>query len=209
MDAVNIAALLSILLALGASASPTPVVVPPRLAPAQYATENSGLRFRVPKGSTDCPLPKDWVGSDHGTTVFLEGPRRCGGAGYPSSSRAFEPEDVARLDLFYAYWMAEDEPHDDPCQKVGSMIFLGARRAICEERKEGFIIRSVKARYFADEEAQAILSLITRTERLQKDMETFKTTAASFRTCKSIWHGPKGRFTIGRGALCPRRSRWF
>ena len=192
----------------GASFSAVPTFMPPRLAPAQYTTHNFGLTFRVPREATYCPLPKNWVGSDHGTTVFLEAPRRCGGVGYPSSSRWFEPRSLARMELFYAYWMGEDEPPDGPCHKVGSTIFLGARRAVCEERKGGSVIRTIKARYFADEEAQAILILITRAARLQSDMETFRATAASFRTCKLVWHAPKGTFTMGHGAPCPR-SGWF
>jgi hypothetical protein len=105
--------------------------------------------------------------------------------------------------------MGEDEPPNGPCHRVGSVTFLGASRAVCEERKKGFVIRSVKARYFADTEAEAVLTLVTRPERLQNDMDAFKVTATSFRTCKSIWHGNKGQFTIGHGPLCSRLSRWF
>jgi len=104
--------------------------------------------------------------------------------------------------------MGEDEPPEGSCHRVGSIAFLGAKRAVCEERKAGFVIRSVKTRYLADIEAEAVLTLISRPERLQNDMDTFQATAATFRTCRSIWHDGKRTFTIGQGQRCPR-GRWF
>jgi hypothetical protein len=193
----------------GASSVAAPLASPPRLAPARYASDKYGLTFRVPARATYCPLPSEWTGSDHGTSVFLEAPRRCDGAGYPSSSRGFEPESVARIELYYAYWMGEDELPEGPCRRVGSILFLSVRHQVCEQRKSGFVVRRVKARYSADIEAKAVLTLVTRPERLKGDMKTFTTAAASLRTCKSIWHGSKGRFTIGHGPLCPRSARWF
>ena len=207
------ASIVSILLS--ASGTAAPLTSRPRLAPRQYTTFEHGLTFQVPKSATYCPLPTDWVGSDHGTTVFLERPRRCGGAGYPSSARSFEPEYLARIDLFYGYSTREDEAMDEdkssarPCRRVGMVLFLGARREVCEERKGGFVIRSVKAYYPADGESEAVLTLITRPERVRRDMPTFEAAAASFRTCKSIWKGPKRPFTIGYGVRCPRGSKWF
>src|SRR5687767_6170802 len=103
----------------------------PQPAPRQYMTGMYGLTFAVPDGATYCPLPEDWIGSDHGTTIFLERPGACGGSGYPSSSRDFA-SDPARISLFYAYWMGEDEPPPPPCKGVGSISFLGEARPICE-----------------------------------------------------------------------------
>ncbi|WP_395622262.1 hypothetical protein [Sphingomonas daechungensis] len=89
------------------------------------------------------------------------------------------------------------------------ITFLGAKRRVCEERRSGYIIRTIKALYVADLDAQAYLTLITRPERLRQDMATFQSTAATFRTCKTIWSEPKGRFSIGQGAACPKEARWF
>jgi hypothetical protein len=202
--------LLSSLFFLSAAASShAPGGVPPQLAPSRFATEQYNLTFSVPHGGTYCPLAEYWVGSDHGTTIFLERPRQCFGAGYPSSSRGFEPENVARMDLYYSYWMAEDEPPDRPCHRVASVKFLGAKRSVCEERHGSIVIRSVKARYLADIEAKAVLRLITRRDRLGKDMRILEAAAMSFRSCKTIWPSPKGSIVAGRGALCSRSGRWF
>jgi hypothetical protein len=203
------AALSAVLVSSAAPVSTISATEAARAAPSQFATGQYGLTFSVPKGATYCALPKDWAGSDHGTTVFLDKPEQCGGVGFPSSSRGFEPRKLARIELFYSYWMGEDEPRDGPCHKVATIIFLGARRPVCEGRQRGVVLRSVKARYLADIEAEAVLRLVTRPERLRADMRTFERTAASFRTCKTVWHGPNGRFTVGQGALCPRSSRWF
>lgn len=183
--------------------------VAPLAAPAEFSSSQYGLTFHTPVASTYCPLPTEWVGSDHGTTVFLESPTHCGGAGYPSTSRAFEPDDVARIDLFYSYRSGDDELPAPPCQRVDTLIFLGAQADVCEERRGALVSRSVIARYSADVPAQAILTLTTREERLTADMATFRRTAATFRTCSSVLRGPKGRFTIGVGAPCPKASFWF
>lgn len=201
------------LLLCAASASTAPRSFKPPLAPDQYSTSQYGLTFRVPKGATYCPLPKDWVGSDHGTMVFLERPTSCGnGAGYPSSGRDFHPHHAARLELFYAYWMGEDEPPDPPCHRVGRAIFLGKNRSICETRSNGTIVRTVSARYFTDIEAKAYFTLVSKPNRLERDMASFRATAASFRTCSAIWYDSDKKqksFKTGRGPLCPSRSSWF
>jgi len=183
-----------------------------RVAPAKFSTAQYGLMFSVPHGATYCPLPKDWVGSDHGTTVFFERPRRCLGAGYPSSGRGFEPQNLARLELFYSYWMDEDEPPDPPCNRVGRVTFLGKQRPICKKLWHGLIILTVEARYFTDIEVEADFSLITKPKRLSGDLITFRAMARSFRTCSAIWHDSNHKqkdFTTGRGPLCPPDSRWF
>jgi hypothetical protein len=196
--------------AAGAAVPPNPV--DPKLAPKQFVTAEYGLTFRVPKKSTYCPLPKDWVGSDHGTVVFLERPMRCGGVGYPSSARGFAPGDASRIELFYAYWMAESEPPDGRCRRVGQALFLGKKRPVCETRKGRVITRTISARYFTDLEAKAYFSLVTRPERLSTDMSAFRSAAASFRTCSTVWRDPDRKrraFMTGRGPSCPRHSRWF
>ncbi len=204
-----------IMVALTGVLAPVPGVhtLAPRIAPAQFATSQYGLTFRTPKSATYCPLPKNWVGSDHGTTVFLEKPKRCGGAGYPSSSRGFEPADLARLELFYSYRSSDDELPVPPCRRVASVMFLGARSDVCEERHGTLIIRTVTAHYRADDRAaataQAVFTLTTRADRLAGDWAVFRQAAATFRTCSSALQGLKGPFTTGVGARCSKASRWF
>lgn len=205
------------LLIVASTAGPPPASRPhplaPRIAPAQFATSQYGLTFRTPTSATYCPLPEDWIGSDHGTTVFLEKPRRCGGAGYPSTSRGFEPAGLARLELFYSYWTSDDDLPVPACRRVASVLFLGARRDVCEVRHGALIRRTVTARYRADDRAaataQVVFTLTTRADRLAGDWAVFRQAAATFRTCSSIWRGSKGTFTTGVGARCPKASRWF
>lgn len=180
-----------------------------KTAPAEFKTPLYGLTFRVPRSATYCPLPKDWIGSDHGTTIFLEKFARCDGAGYPSSSRSVEPDDIANISIYYDYRMGEDERPAPRCHGVGTILFLGARRAVCEERDGRRITRWVTARYRADIEAEATLTLTTRANRLPSDMAVFTRTAQTVRTCKSVWRERKGRFAIGQGPLCPKAARWF
>ena len=81
----------------------TVVLAAALVAPPVYVSPNYNLSFRSPPGAYYCPLPKGWVGSDHGTILFLQRPARCGGAGYPSSSRGFEPAGLSRIDVYYGY----------------------------------------------------------------------------------------------------------
>ena len=199
-----------------ASASAAPHSFKPPLAPSQYASAQYGLTFRVPKGATYCPLPNDWVGSDHGTMVFLERPKSCGnGFGYPSSGRDFQPHNSSRLELFYAYWMGDDEPPPKRCHPVGRVWFLGKDRPVCESRSHGLIVRTASARYMSDIEAKADLTLVTKPQRLARDMASFRDTAASFRTCSETWHDSDDSqakaksFTTGRGPPCPKGSQQF
>ena len=71
----------------------------PRPTPSAFVSEQYGLTFRTPPTSTYCALPEDWVGSEYGTTIFLIPPKRCYGAGYPSSGRAFEGS-ASRIEVF-------------------------------------------------------------------------------------------------------------
>lgn len=176
---------------------------PPARAPGRYATYNYGLTFRVPAGTSYCPLPRDWVGSDHGTTIFLERPRNCaGGAGYPSISRG--PEEGARIWIYYAYWMGEDERPPPPCRRVGRLQFLGRDRPVCETGIAGFVRREVRARYTADIAAEASFTLVTRPSRLDRDMPAFAMLVRSARTCSAVWRTPGRRpFILGVGARCP------
>jgi len=182
--------------------------IPPRPAPPIYATGNYNLTFHPPRGSTYCPLPRGWVGSDHGTTLFLERPRDCGDAGYSSTSRGFTPDDVARIELFYAYANGDD-PQAPHCRRAGFMTLLGHRRPLCRTERGGMISLSVATPYTASTSADVILTLRTRPSRLRGDLAAFGRLAATFRTCTATWSDDRGhRRRYGSGPACAR-SGWF
>lgn len=103
---------MSIALALAAVSLSTPIPTPPIFVAGDYA-----LTFRAPPNTTTCPFPADWVGSNHGTVVFLRPPKGCGGVGYPSSSRSFS-ENVPRIEVFHAYWIGDPGTGPKPCRRV-------------------------------------------------------------------------------------------
>jgi hypothetical protein len=177
---------------------------PPRPVPPVYATHNYVLTFRTPPGATHCPLPAGWIGSDHGTTVFLERPRDCGaGAGYPSTSRSFAPGNVARINLFYVYRPIDPMP-PVRCRRVGRLVLLGRARPLCRTDEAGMIRLSAEAPYRADIAAEATMTLVTRPARLATDLATFRRVAASLRTCRATWRGRRGRVSYGSGRPCGR-----
>lgn len=189
------------LLSLAPAALPA---APPRPAPRVYATHQYVLTFRTPPGATYCPLPAGWIGSDHGTTVFLERPRDCGeGAGYPSTSRSFAPGNVARINLFYVYRPVDPMP-PVRCRRVGRLVLLGRVRPLCRTEEGGMIRISVGAPYRADIAAEATMTLVTRPARLAGDLATFRRVAASLRTCRATWRERRRPFSFGSGPPCPR-----
>jgi hypothetical protein len=193
------------------AAAPIPGdAVPPRPSPHLYATANYGLTFRSPPGTTYCPLPRDWVGSDHGTVLFLERPRSCGGTGYPSSSRNFEPA-VARIELYYGF-VARDDPAPLPRCAGARIPFAGARRPICI-RRQGNAVEAESHAYYAldppghhgNSPSEAIMRLVTRPDRLGRDLALFRRFATTVRTCTAHWPAMNGypSSTVGVGRRCP------
>ena len=178
----------------------------PKAAPLRFTTQLYALTMLSPANGSYCPLPPDWVGSDHGTIVFLERPRVCGGAGYPSSGRGFRPANAPRIEVYYAYWMEEDEPPPPPCHRVGDVRLFSRLHPICQAHDDGMITQTVQGRYRADIESQVILTLVTTPDRLGRDGAAFRRMVESIRTCKATWHdaGHKSKgFTIGTGQPCP------
>ena len=188
------------------------MVSKPRPTPGAFVSQQYGLTLRTPAGGSYCALPEDWVGSDHGTVIFLVAPRRCFGAGYPSSGRGFDG-DVPRIEVFYGYDLEDGDQvrPSPPCRAIGRAAFLGQGRKLCRTRHRRDIEVSVEAKYQADEAAKAILTLVTTSGRLQADLARFRTLLGSARTCTATWReDPGGRsFTTGHGAPCPAAARWF
>jgi hypothetical protein len=183
--------------------------IAPKPAPPVFVTSIYGLTFKTPPASFYCPLPDDWVGSDHGTTVFLQSPGSCGGAGFPSSSRGFS-RNVPRIDVFYAYWMGEDEPSPPPCPAAGRMQLFSELRPLCREDKDGWITVTVSARYTADIPAQVTVTLVTQPNRLDQDISKLISLTTSMRSCSSVWTFDKGkRSVVGNGPRCPKDGEYF
>lgn len=182
-------------------------------APAQFVTEQYGLTFETPSKSSYCALPEDWVGSDHGTVIFLVPPKRCLRAGYPSSGRGFEG-DVPRIEVYYGYDTREDDANKapPPCTRIGSAEFLGKARPLCRLHIQGRIGIAVEADYpVGNGAAEAVFTLVTTPVRLRADLSKFKTLLESARTCTATWKSSDGGApsTVGSGPPCPALARWF
>lgn len=174
-----------------------------------FLTDAYTLTFHVPPGLSYCPLPKDFTGSDHGTVLFLVKPKTCGGAGYPSSSRGFT-SNPSRIEIFYAYWMGEDEPPKPPCHRIGRVRFLGVRHNLCQSRQDGMLRIGIAGRYNADVEAEAQFALVTTPRRLRQDLVTFKALLASTKTCIATIHPDTGKaYSYGHGTACPSQGKFF
>lgn len=177
-----------------------------------FASSNYALTFSAPVHTFFCRLSDDWVGSDHGTVIFLKRPRACYGAGYPSSSRGFEPN-VPRIEVYYGYdvWDGDeaDRPAPPACQQVGLLRMLGAPRKICKTIDHSLTVLTASATYQSDAASELDVALATTPERLSQDLVVFRRFAATVRTCKDFDARVKGPgSTWGVGARCPA-GRWY
>jgi len=190
----------------------TNVVVTPAIpAPKVFVSGQYALTLRSPVKATICPLPKGWTGSDHGTILFLSPPQKCGGAGFPSSFRGWMGGAPSRrIEIYYQYWMGDDQPSSPPCHRYARVNFMGRPRSLCQVAAKGRIELSVSARYMADIEAWTDIRLITTPAKLSADLPRFKSLLESVRSCRSTWsddHGKSGAY--GRGAPCPAKGEFF
>jgi len=200
-----VTALVLALIADSAASANGPEPVPPI-----FVSDTHGLTFSPPKGSTYCPLPSDWVGSDHGTIIFLEPPRTCGGAGYPSSSRGFQPFNTPRIEVYYSYWDAEDAPAPPSCNPVGDAELFGHDQPVCSARTGALVEKTVRATYMADSESHVVITLVTTANRLQRDTIVFQDMVKTIQTCSSDFRTNNGKsFTVGIGRTCPKDGRYF
>lgn len=179
---------------------------PPRQAPAAFKSARFGLTFKTPRKASYCPLRNGWKGSDNGTLLFLVPPSRCGAASGSSTNRAFAPNPLPMLSISYNY-VGMTRP--TPCRAVGKMKAMGADRPVCEVRRGGTVIRSVRATYIADIPSEVLVTLVSTPDRLGKDMDALRRVTGSLKACTATMQGPRGGFTIGRGKPCPPDARWF
>jgi hypothetical protein len=178
----------------------------PRRAEGSYTSYDYALTFEAPDHATYCPLPHDFQGSDHGTIIFLRPPSNCGGAGYPSSDRAFEPADVPRIEVFYDFGAGIS----DRCNPAGSVSLFGTTTALCRDNSQGLASLSVIGHYGLDRSStvEVSLTLITKRSELDKYIPQFWNVISSVKPCRAEWFddlpGNKKRIIVnGHGSPCP------
>lgn len=174
----------------------------PKPAPRTFVSSDKALTFRSPAAASHCPLAKDWVGSDHGTVIFLSPPKACGPAGYSSSARNFRG-DPPRIEIYYGYWFEDNAP--PKCARAGTATVFGKARPICKGDQKGKVIRSIHTRYTRDGGIELSVTLITTLARTQRDLATLHQLLGTIRTCSTTDRDAKGkRYIYGEGLPCPR-----
>jgi len=188
----------------------------PRPTPRAFVSIDKNLTFPTPAGTTYCPLPRDWIGSDHGTTIFLA-PRpeiRCGGAGYPSSSRGVSAS-APRISIYYGYDVLDDDekPPPAPCREIGRVTLLGGSRAMCADQNASAVQIRVEAPYqaegaSADLKAEAIITLVTAPDRLNGDLVVFRSMIEAVGICNRTNVRGSPSYANTRPA-CAKDARFF
>jgi hypothetical protein len=182
-----------------------------------------------PPGLTYCPLPRDWIGSDHGTEVYLVPPAACGlSTAYQSSDRFLESR-VPTIGLFYAFNVTEiehksglyspprtsrevlaiycTEPHT---RAPDGIHLLGVPAAGCliehgrsvEVRVAGVYSAAGATGELPDH--VLIVSLTTTKGRLGKDLGVFKMVAGGIHVCT-----PHGAPEVTGQHPCPPGVTWW
>jgi len=187
-------------LALFALADAATARAAPAPAPPLYVTHNQGLAIAIPQGLTYCPLPSDWVGSDHGVELYLTPPSRCGGAGYASSGRDATPQTPA-FEVYYEF-NTSDYVDRRRCVAPVRLTLFGRPARACRRRDGGWITVEARANYaVAGEAHDLVLSLRTAPARYAADMSRFRAFAKGIRACRPEW-------ADGRQPACPK-TQWF
>jgi hypothetical protein len=187
-------------LALFALAEVATATLAPRPAPPLYVTHNEGLAIRIPRGLTYCPLPDDWVGTDHGVALYLTPPSGCGGAGFQSSDRDAKTETPA-IGIYYEINSA-DFADRRPCRLPVAMRVFGRNLRACRRRDHGWITVEAWTDYSVDTDPHdLILTLRTTKTRYASDLARFRAFAEGVRACRPEW-------AAGRQPACPK-TQWF
>lgn len=186
--------------------------ITPLPAPKLYRSSDKSLTFPTPAGAFYCPKPEGWVGSDHGTVVFLTKPKAC------VSSDAFTSSErgalsAPNIQVYYGYdpgW----EGRPPRCEEIGRAPFLGGERPLCLTRRDDRIVEVVaKANYMAegvgaDIKANAVFTLVTDAARLDADLATFRTLLAQTSTCNQADGEGAAPSRNGRPPCAPE-AVWF
>ena len=174
----------------------------PQPAHGRFTTTNYTLTFAAPPALTYCPVPKDWVGSDHGTILFLIPPRSCTGVGYAASGRGAVPAGLPHIEIYYGYRDPGESPLP-PCRRAGKVRLLGRERPLCAGRNGASVARTATGLYRSDAMSEISLTLVTTPRRLARDMVVFTRLVESIRTCTSNMVLPGGKH-FGSGPRCKR-----
>ena len=144
-------------------------------APALDVTHNQGLRIVIPSGLTYCPLPPDWVGSDHGVELYLTPPSGCGDAGYQSSNRDAGSQ-TPSIAIYYEF-NTDDYVHRRPCAAPVALRLFGRPARACRRRQAGWITVEAHANYAIGQEPHdLVLTLRTTAARYVHDVARFRIT---------------------------------
>jgi hypothetical protein len=183
---------------------------PPIAAPAIFVSEKA-VTFRSPPNTFICPLPRDWNGSDHGTIMFLDRPESCEGAGYPSNGRGWNGKrNARRIEVYYQYWMGQDEPTTPQCHKAGNVVLMKRWAPLCLTRDKHGIRVWARARYMADTDAWIEVALITKPSALDRDLPLFRHWITTVRSCRVEWQTDDGKHgAYGSGPDCPQDGKFF
>jgi hypothetical protein len=183
-----------------AEAAAAPARVAPLPAPPLYVTHNQGLAIAVPKGLTYCPLPADWVGSDHGVELYLTPPTSCGGAGYASSGRDATP-DTPVIEIYYEY-NTDDYVDRHRCRARVAFRLFGRPAKACVTHDGGWIEVEARSNYsIGPEPHDLVLTLRTTEARYASDLARFHAFARGVHVCRPDWGG-------GHQPSCPK-TQWF
>ena len=202
--------------AVRAQAVPSPT---PRL----YVTHNHGVAIRIPPGLSYCPLPDGWVGSDHGTLLYIVPPAAC-----PPVAEA-EHASSAFIGVYYGFNVAEyaraDGTQGPPrsaaellhltCpapRSLPGVILLGRPALLCHSAKGPVVTIASGALFYLEPPApgryvqgRALnITLATTRPRLHRDFRLFARLLAQVSICTPEW----ARRTSGRAA-CPTRATWW
>src|SRR5579885_2782932 len=90
---------------------------------------------------------------------FVVPPKKCGGAGFPSSTRGFSPPDTPRIEVYYGFVV--EEASRPRCRAVGAIYIAGQRRMLCRGRTGRLTTLETSARYDAGDTAEVSLRLVT------------------------------------------------
>lgn len=159
---------------------------PPQRAHGQYTSQSYALAFPPVRGTWTCPIPPDWVGSDHGTILFLTPPARCYGIGFPSIARGFEPGTTPRIEVYYDRTFIDDGIRPltaKSCRRIATARLFGSERPVCAMKaKVG--LRTVRiASLYHQNEYEVELTLVTTAARYRRDFATLQRLAAAIGTC--------------------------
>jgi hypothetical protein len=178
---------------------------PPQPAPKLYVTNNYGLVAKIPNGLTYCPLPEGWVGSDHGTVLFLKPPSGCFPShSYPSSSRPTR-EFAPAIDLYYGHNVSEIDRgkgesspprtstelakkscHQPYLRIPPGLKLLGKPAVGCRHDDGDRVEIALAALYWSGDEG-LIVTLSTTRKRLSRDLPMLAKVASAISVCKPDW----------------------